>query len=82
MLTDMEFIDHLAEEVIERFLLNHSPENELCEVETHLLHCPDCVEHVELVEIEIAVFKHCLQKMRDRQFTTVAPDADRIHHPG
>ncbi len=79
MLMDMAYLDHPAEEAFERFLLEHCAENELCEVETHLLHCEDCLDLVERLEFEITVFKRSLQKMLDRQFTMSALEPDRIH---
>ena len=79
MLLGIASFDHPAEEVLERFLLNHCSENELCEVETHTLCCADCVQRLELLELELAASKRCLQKLSDRQSTRAAPEPDRVH---
>ena len=79
MLLDMTYLDHPAEEVLERFLLNHCPENELCEVETHILYCGNCMLRLELLEIEITAFRRCLQEMLNRQFRKAAPATELIH---
>ena len=79
MLLDMAYLDHPAEEVLERFLLSHCSENELCEVETHILYCEACVDHLERLEIEITAVKRFLQKMSNRQFTNAIPESDRVH---
>jgi hypothetical protein len=72
MLLDMADPNHPAEEALERFLLNHCSETELCEVETHFLHCEDCVNRLELLETEITIFKCCLEKVANLQFTMAA----------
>jgi hypothetical protein len=75
----MAYLDHPAEEVLERFLLSHCSENELCEVETHILHCEGCVARLELLELQITAFKLCLQMMLNRQLTMATRESDRIH---
>ena len=79
MLLDMADLDHPAEQVLERFLLNHCSQNELCEVETHILHCEGCVARLELLELQITAFKLCLQMMLNRQLTMATRESDRIH---
>ena len=77
MLLDMACLDHPTEVVLERFLLNHCSENELREVETHVLHCGDCVFRLEVLETEISALKRCLQKLPDRQFAMAALESGR-----
>jgi hypothetical protein len=41
------FVEHPPEEALERYLLDHAPEKELIEVETHLFVCEQCMDRVE-----------------------------------
>ena len=57
------FREHPSEEALERFLLNHSPEEELESVETHILVCGYCVEQLETLETQIAAARIALQAL-------------------
>jgi hypothetical protein len=56
------YLDHPAEDVLERFLLHRSDEQETDVVETHILACESCVTRLEALEIEIAATKLALQE--------------------
>jgi len=57
------YLDHPAEETLERFVLDRSDDAELTTVETHILACDSCVARVEALEIEIAATKLALQEL-------------------
>jgi|SRR5579875_1027896 len=57
------YFEHPAEEVLERFLLHHSPEDELEMVETHMLACEACVKRLELLELQISALKLAIQEV-------------------
>lgn len=61
------YIDHPAEEALERFLLNHCEEPELEAVETHILACESCVSRLEVLESDIAASKVALRQFQARQ---------------
>lgn len=52
--------EHPTEEALERFLMNHSTEEELEFVETHIFACESCVEHLEVLEMQITATKLAL----------------------
>jgi hypothetical protein len=56
-------VEHLAEEVLERFVLQQSCESEIETVETHFLGCESCVERLEQVELYISATKLALQEL-------------------
>lgn len=58
------FLDHPTEEVLERFVLNRSGEEELETVETHILACDSCVARLESLENEIADIKIAAAEVR------------------
>src|ERR1700733_8147362 len=59
--------EHPSEEALERFLLNMSSGEEIEGVETHVLACGHCVEHLESLEAQIAATRLALQKMEAQQ---------------
>jgi hypothetical protein len=61
------YLDHPGEEVLERFILHRSGEEELEVVETHILACESCVTRLEGLEIEIAATKLALREMKMRE---------------
>jgi anti-sigma factor RsiW len=56
------YLEHPAEEVLERFILHQSDETELDVVETHVLACESCVDRLEALELQIAATKTALQE--------------------
>jgi hypothetical protein len=58
------YLEHPDEDVLERFLLNQSGEEELETIETHILACDSCVSRLEALELEIAAMKLALQETR------------------
>ncbi len=57
------YLEHPNEEVLERFVLNQSGDEELDVVETHILACDSCVARLETLEVEIAATKLALQQI-------------------
>jgi len=57
------FREHPSEEALERFLLNVSPEQELEDLEMHVLACGQCVDHLESIEVEIAATRLALRRL-------------------
>jgi hypothetical protein len=66
------YLDHPAEEVLERFLLHRSDEQETDVVETHILACESCVTRLEALEIEIAATKLALQELHKERVEKAA----------
>lgn len=65
-------LDHPAEEELERFLLRQSHEEELEQVETHILACETCVARLEALETQIAVMKVALAQSQAERATAPA----------
>lgn len=61
------YLDHPAEETLERFLLHQSPEDELEVVETHILACDTCVARLETLEAQITAMKTALGELQQQQ---------------
>ncbi|MBV9268196.1 MAG: hypothetical protein JO061_18655 [Acidobacteriaceae bacterium] len=61
------YLDHPAEDALERFLLHRSDEEETDVVETHILACESCVTRLEALEIELAAMKLALQEFHKEQ---------------
>jgi hypothetical protein len=61
------YLDHPEEEVLERFILHRSGEEELEVVETHILACESCVTRLEGLEIEIAAIQLALREMKVKE---------------
>lgn len=59
-----QYLEHPAEEALERFILHQSNEQELDLIETHILACDSCVARLENLEIEVAATKLALQNLR------------------
>lgn len=66
------YICHPTEEALERFLLNHSEEQELETVETHILACESCVSRLETLESDIAASKLGLRQFQAKQAARAA----------
>lgn len=62
-----QYLEHPAEEALERFLLHQSSDEELDVVETHILACESCVTRLENLEVEIAATKLALQEMKNEE---------------
>jgi hypothetical protein len=61
------YLEHPGEEVLERFVMHQSGEEELEVVETHILACDSCVARLESLEIEIAATKLALQEIKRKE---------------
>jgi hypothetical protein len=68
---------HPSEEELERFVLHQCHEQELEEVETHILACESCVTRLEDLEVEISAMKLGLQKMLAEQQIKRSADEQR-----
>ncbi len=63
-LTNSSYLDHPSEESLERFLLDHHPQDEeLDRVETHILACDACVSRLERLGIQLAATKRALHEL-------------------
>jgi hypothetical protein len=60
---DETYREHPSEEALERFLLGMSAEEEMEDLETHVLACGYCVEQLEILEIQIAATRLALQTL-------------------
>lgn len=63
---------HPSEESLERYLLHHSDSQELEQLETHILGCPDCVARLERAEAYIATMKAACHEV------ALQPEAPRV----
>jgi hypothetical protein len=61
------YLEHPAEDVLERYLMHHSDEQEIELVETHTLACEPCIQRLEALEIQIAATKLALREMHNEQ---------------
>jgi anti-sigma factor RsiW len=66
------YLEHPAEEALERFLLHQSPEDELEVVETHILGCDTCVARLESLETQITVMKTALRELQQQTAAAAA----------
>ncbi len=66
------YLNHPAEEALERFLLHQCPDEELEAVETHILACDGCVSRLESLETQIAVTKIALRELERESAIAVA----------
>jgi anti-sigma factor RsiW len=66
------YLNHPAEEALERFLLHQCPEEELETIETHILGCHGCVSRLEALESEIAAMKIALRELQPQQVAAAA----------
>jgi anti-sigma factor RsiW len=69
------YLDHPAEETLERFLLHQSPEDELEVVETHILACDSCVARLESLEAQITAMRTALRELQQQQAAAAAAGA-------
>lgn len=65
-------LDHPTEDELELFVLRQSPEQELEQIETHILVCESCVSRLEKLEFEISAMKLSLRKMQREQLVKAA----------
>jgi anti-sigma factor RsiW len=66
------YLDHPAEDALERFLLHQCEEEELELVETHILACESCVTRLETLELQITATKLALQQLENERITREA----------
>ena len=59
-------VEHPTEETLERFLLHQMQEEELENMETHILACDSCVARLEELEIQIAATKIALAELHNQ----------------
>jgi hypothetical protein len=71
----LNYFDHPAIDVLERFVLHRCSENELEIVEAHVLACESCVFTLENLEVELAATKLALEQIAARQQENV-PNAE------
>ena len=56
-----EVIRHVLEESLERFVLGNCTEEELADIECHLLCCDRCLDRVQQVELYVLTIKMALE---------------------
>jgi hypothetical protein len=61
--------EHPNEEALERFLLKTSSEEELEDLETHILMCGPCIERLEILQIQIAAARVALQSLEAKRYS-------------
>lgn len=71
------YSEHPDEEVLERYVLRQTGEQELEALETHILACEACVTRLENLELEITAMRRALQQIESRQEAPVAVSAER-----
>lgn len=72
----LSYFDHVSIDVLERFVLHRSCEEEVELVETHILACESCVSALENLESEIAATKLALEQItREQAQKTLAAQA-------
>jgi hypothetical protein len=64
--------DHPTEDELERYVLNRSRDEELEDLETHILACESCVGQLEDLELQISATKLALQEMQGEQLAKAA----------
>src|SRR5260370_39592991 len=65
-------LDHPTEDALELFVLHQSQDQELEEIETHILACESCVGRLEKLELEVSAMKLALRKMQSEQLAKAA----------
>jgi hypothetical protein len=65
-------LDHPTEDELELFVLRQSEEQELEQIETHILACETCVTRLEKLEFEISAMKLSLREMQKEQLAKAA----------
>src|SRR5579884_1432714 len=71
------YLDHPAEDALERFLLQQCHEEELEAVETHILACESCITRLEDLELQITATKLALQELESER---IAREAAKQQH--
>ncbi|HZQ51482.1 MAG TPA: hypothetical protein VFB14_04745 [Bryobacteraceae bacterium] len=71
------YLDHPAEDALERFLLQQCHEEELEAVETHILACESCITRLEDLELQITATKLALQELESER---IAREAAKGQH--
>lgn len=71
------YLDHPAEEALERFLLHQCPDEELESVEIHILGCGSCVSRLEALETHIADLRIGFEELQREQAVAVAAKQHR-----
>jgi hypothetical protein len=71
------YVDHPAEDALERFVLHRCPEEELETVETHILACDMCVERLEALENQIADLRMGYEQLQRESAVAVAQKQHR-----
>jgi hypothetical protein len=71
------YLNHPAEEALERFILHQCPDEELETVESHILACDDCVSRLEALESEIADLRMGYEKLTQESAVAVAAKQQR-----
>ena len=66
------YLNHPAEEALERFLLNQSADDELEVIETHILACDACVSRLEVLETNIVAMKTALSELQEQSAVAAA----------
>jgi hypothetical protein len=62
--------EHPSEDALERFLFNKtSSEEELEDLETHILVCEPCIERLENLQIQIAAARIALQSLEAKRYS-------------
>jgi hypothetical protein len=61
--------EHPSEDALERFLLKMSSEEELEDLETHILVCEPCIERLENLQIQIAAARLALQSLEAKRYS-------------
>ncbi|MFL6352464.1 MAG: hypothetical protein ACJ74Z_11520 [Bryobacteraceae bacterium] len=68
---------HPTEDELERFILNRSTDEELEDLEVHILACESCVTRLEDLELQIRATKVALQDMRREELAKAALPEER-----
>jgi hypothetical protein len=58
------YLEHPSEEMLERYILHHSNENELDTIETHVLACDNCVARLEDLEAYVATMREANRQLQ------------------
>lgn len=71
------YIDHPAEEALERFVLHQCPDEELETVETHILACGACVSRLEALETQVADLRLGFEELERQHAVALAAKQHR-----
>lgn len=70
-------LEHVSEDALERFLLNHCQYEELEVVETHILACDSCLTRLDILGLEIEAARLALQSLPTKHTSRLAQLASR-----